>query len=144
MNGEDVLFVSENSVFSLMSRINKVFMDCHAIMSDGASINNAGSFNIAIIAKEFAVPLFIIAPRYKFTPLYAFAQDTFNKLLKPQSIFKEAEGVENLEIIINKYNLVPSDYITIIITENGEYSSNYVYRVFSEYYSDIDYGYHFN
>ena len=49
-----------------------------------------------------------------------------------------------MEVIINKYNLIPSDHITIIITENCEYSTNYEYRVFSEYYSDIDYGYHFN
>ncbi len=119
-------------------------MDCHAIMSDGGVINDSGSYNIAITAKEFAVPIFVLAPRYKFTPLYAFNQDTFNSLMKPQAYFKEAEGVRDLEIIVNKYNFIPSDYITIIITENHEYSTNYVYRVFSEYYCDIDYGYHFN
>ena len=42
-------------------------------MSDGAAISKTGSYNIAIIAKEFAVPIFIIAPWYKFTPLYAFS-----------------------------------------------------------------------
>lgn len=140
----DVLFVSENSIFSIMSRVNKVFMDCQCIMSDGAVINDAGSFNIAIVAKEFAVPLFILSPRFKFTPLYAFAQDTFNKFMKPQEFFIEAEGVEGLEVVINKFNLVPSEYVSIIITDDGEYSTNYVYRVFSEYYSDVDYGYHFD
>ena len=76
-------------------------MDCYAIMSDGAAINNAGSYNISIVAKEFAIPLFILAPRYKFTPLYAFSQDTFNNLRKPQSYFREAEGLKNIEIHIH-------------------------------------------
>lgn len=74
----EIFYVTSASVFSLMPKINKVFMDCYAIMSDGAAINDAGSYNISIVAKEFAVPLFLLAPRYKFTPLYAFSQDTFN------------------------------------------------------------------
>ena len=78
LSKNEIIFISEKSVFSIMNKINKVFMDSHAIMHDGAVMNNQGSYNIAIVAKEFAVPLFIIAPRYKFTPLYAFAQDTFN------------------------------------------------------------------
>ena len=126
-----------------MPKINKVFIDCHAVMSDGGAICTSGLFNISIVAKEFAVPLFLLAPRYKFTPLYAFSQDTFNHLDKPQNHFEEAEGVKNIEIHVQKYNLVPSDHITLIITDSNEYSTNYVYRVFSEYYSDIDYGYNF-
>lgn len=58
--------------------------------------------------------------------------------------FKEAEGLEDLEVHVHRFNLIPTDHITIIITDSQEYSTNYVYRVFSEYYSDIDYGYKFN
>lgn len=67
------MFLTEESAFSIMPKINKVFIDCHAVMSDGAAICNSGAFNLSIISKEFAVPLFLIAPRYKFTPLYAFS-----------------------------------------------------------------------
>jgi translation initiation factor 2B subunit (eIF-2B alpha/beta/delta family) len=56
-----------------MPKINKVFLDCQAVMSDGAALCDAGAYNISIISKEFAKPLFLIAPRYKFTPLYAFS-----------------------------------------------------------------------
>lgn len=140
---EEIFFVSLPSVFSIMSKVNKVFLDCHAVMSDGASICEAGSYNISIIAKEFAVPLFMLAPRYKFTPLYAFSQDTFNYFKKPQQYFKEAEGVEGIEIQVQKYNLIPNDHIILIITDSHEYSTNYVYRVFSEYYKDINYTYNF-
>ena len=140
---ERVLYVTQNSVFSLMPKINKIFMDCHSLMADGAIIGEAGAFNIALIAKEFAVPLYILSPIYKFTPLYAFAQDTFNERVKPQTIFNEAEGVENLDIVVERYNLVPSEYAVMIVTENGEYSTDYIYRVFSEYYADSDYGYQF-
>lgn len=83
LKNEDILFVNFSSVFSLMPKINKVFIDCHAVMSDGGAICNSGLFNISIVSKEFAVPLFLLAPRYKFTPLYAFSQDTFNHFDKP-------------------------------------------------------------
>lgn len=140
---DQILYVTQNSVFSLMPKINKVFMDCHSLMADGAVIGEAGALNIALIAKEFAVPLYVLSPIYKFTPLYAFAQDTFNERVKPQTIFKQAEGVENLDIVVERYSLVPSEYAVMVVTENGEYSTDYIYRVFSEYYSDSDYGYQF-
>jgi hypothetical protein len=41
-----------------------------------------------------------------------------------------------------KYNLIPSEQIMILVTENSEYSSSYSYRVFEEFYEqeDADYG----
>lgn len=85
----------------------------------------------------------MMAPMFKFTPLYAFAQDTFNTLEKPQNHFKEADGISNLEIMIQKYNLISSDFITMIITEDSEHSTNNLHRIFSEYYLQKEYGYQF-
>lgn len=140
---KNVLYMNENSVYSIMPKVSKVFIDCHALMADGSLIAESGAFNIAMIAKEFAVPLYVLSPIFKFTPLYAFSQDSFNLKIKPQKLFKEADGVDNLDIIVNKFSLIPSEYVAMVITENGEYSMDYVYRVFSEYYNDSDYGYAF-
>ena len=79
---KNVLYTNENSVYSIMSKVSKVFIDCHALMADGSLIAESGAFNIAMIAKEFAVPLYVLSPIFKFTPLYAFSQDSFNLKIK--------------------------------------------------------------
>lgn len=56
-----------------MSKVNKVFMDCHSVMSDGAVINYSGAYVIAMLAKEFSIPVIVLAPLHYFTPIYAFS-----------------------------------------------------------------------
>ena len=140
---KDVTHISESMVFSVMSRVNKIFVDCHAVMADGAVFALSGTFNIAAVAKEFSVPLIVLAPLYRFAPFYAFAQDSFNDYLKPQRFFPEAYSLKNLEVVVAKYDLVASDFVTFFITQFGEFSNSYIYRAFAEYYGEMDYGYEF-
>ena len=56
-------------------------MDCHSILADGSVVSDSGSYNVAMFAKEFAIPVFVMSPMHKLTPFYAFSQDTFNKFL---------------------------------------------------------------
>lgn len=65
---KNVVFIDSSSVFSILPRVQRVFMDCHSVMSDGTVIASAGGFNIALVAKEFNVPVFVISPQYKFSP----------------------------------------------------------------------------
>jgi translation initiation factor 2B subunit (eIF-2B alpha/beta/delta family) len=37
-------------------------MDCYAVLNDGSVISTAGGYNVALLAKEFNVPLFVISP----------------------------------------------------------------------------------
>lgn len=46
-----IIFMSILSLFSIMDKVNKVFIDCHSLMSDGAALATAGAYNIAIVAR---------------------------------------------------------------------------------------------
>jgi translation initiation factor eIF-2B subunit beta len=140
---KNITYISENSVGSIINKVSKVFMDCHSVMADGAVINISGTFNVAIMAKEYSIPVIVLAPMHNFTPFYAFSQDSFNEFLRPQTFFSRAYSAKNIEVQIAKYDLIGSDYLTILITQYGEYSDSYVYRAFSEYYGEIEYGYEF-
>ena len=57
--------VPETSIFALMSRINKVLIDCNAILNNGGILTTAGGLLIALAAKENAVPLIVIGKNYR-------------------------------------------------------------------------------
>ena len=52
-------------------------------MADGSVINNSGSLNLSMVCKLSSINLYVLAPLHKFSPVYAFAQDTYNDYLKP-------------------------------------------------------------
>ena len=70
------------SICSIMSKVQKVFIDCVAVMNDGAILGDTGVQNISLIAKEFNVPVFVLAPRYKFSPVFIFSLDAINERKK--------------------------------------------------------------
>jgi len=140
---QNVTYISEYSVGSIMNKVSKVFMDCHSVMADGAVINTSGSYNIAVLAKEYSVPVIVLAPLHTFTPFYAFSQESFNEFLRPQAFFSKAYSAKSIEVQIAKYDLIASDYVTILVTQYGEFPNSYVYRAFAEYYGEIEYGYEF-
>ena len=138
-----IIHISESSVFSLIHKVSKIFMDCHAVMADGAVINASGTFTLATIAKEYSIPVIILSPMYRFTPFYAFTQDDYNSFVTPHGYFVKAFSLDNLEVLVAQYDVISSDSVEFIITERGEFSNNYIYQAFAEYYNELDYGYDF-
>lgn len=41
---------------------------------------------------------------------------------------------ENIDVVIPGYDYVEPDYVTLFITNMGENTPAYLYRIFSEYY----------
>ena len=125
---KSLVFITEQSVFSMISKVSKVFMDCHAVMADGAVINSSGTFIVATLAKEYSIPVIILSPMYRFTPFYAFTQDDYNSFVSPQHFFDNTLALDNVEVIVAQYDLIASDCISFVITQMGEFSNNYIYQ----------------
>lgn len=70
-----------------MSRVDKVIIGCHGVMANGGLIAAVGAVMIAHAAKAHQVPLFVLAPLYKFTPLHPVDSLTYNEFLEPEKIF---------------------------------------------------------
>jgi translation initiation factor eIF-2B subunit beta len=67
---------------------------------------------------------------YKLTPLYPFDPISLNKLLAPTSILKYEDGdcPENIEAVVPAYDYVGPEYISLIVTNQGGFTPNYIYR----------------
>ena len=119
--GISTTLIPDAAVFALMSRVDKVIIGTHAIMANGGLVTHTGAYMIALAAKTHSVPVYVIGPMYKMTPLYPFDFLTYNELLSPQEIFTltENDKKENIEVIVPAYDYVPPELVSLYITNLG-------------------------
>ncbi len=105
-------------------------------MANGGILGTSGALLIALACKAHLVPFIVVGGIYKLTPKVPFEQDTYNELINPGEIFKltSEEKIENIKVIIPGFDYISPEYITLYITNLGEHTPAYIYRVFSEYY----------
>ncbi|THG18815.1 hypothetical protein TEA_001204 [Camellia sinensis var. sinensis] len=62
--------VTDFAVFSMISRVNMVIVGVHAVMVNGGVIAPVGMRMVALAARNYAVPLVMVAGTHKLCPLY--------------------------------------------------------------------------
>ncbi|CEO99687.1 Translation initiation factor eIF2B subunit beta [Plasmodiophora brassicae] len=131
--------IPDSHVFAIMPLVNKVIIGTQAVLADGGILGYTGSHNIAACAQAHAVPVIVVAGLFKFSPLYAFSQDTLNAHKRPSDIMAYEDSCSTQIHIYNPaFDYVSPTYITLYITNVGPYSPSYVYRLLSESYHQAD------
>lgn len=139
--GIDSTLITDNSVYALMSRVNKVIIGTDALMANGGLIAKSGCYGVCLAAQAHSVPILVTCGLYKLSPLYPFDQDTFNESLSP-ALISSSPGIDDskyLTISVPAFDYIPPDLISLYITDVGGHNPSYLYRLLSEYYSQEDY-----
>lgn len=68
--------IPDSAIFALMSRVNKVIIGTHSVLANGGLRATSGTYTVALAAKHFSVPVIVLCPLYKFSPVHW--QDAFN------------------------------------------------------------------
>ena len=107
-------------------------------MNNGGALTKSGGLMIAMSAKAYSVPFIIISAMYKLTPKFPFEQMSFNEIVNPGNVYSRKDKYieENVNIIIKKYNYISPEYVSIYLTNFGEFTAAHIYRLFSEYYGE--------
>lgn len=104
-------------------------------MNNGGSLSISGGILVAMAAKEYSVPLIILSPVFKLTPKFPLDQATYNELLNPAKIFgAEHEIKEKSDVLVDKFNYINPEFISLYVTDRGEFAPEHIYRLFQEYY----------
>lgn len=140
---ENYTVIPDICVLSFMHRVDKLFIDAFAVLADGSLLHDAGLYSICISAREFSVPVIVLAPLYKFTPFYAFSQDTFNAHMNPLLQWPELRGCKDIDVMLLKFDLIPADCVKVIVSQAGEFPPSFVFRALAEYYGCSELGYNF-
>lgn len=136
-----VTVVTDSAVFAIMARVNKIVIGTRSLLANGGLTARSGTYNLALAAKNYNVPLLVCAPTYKFSPTYLPSFDPVmcnsfpspEKILPYQSIFQSS-----LDIVVPMHDYVPPELVTLIIGSGMGNAPSYVYRIVSELYSAED------
>ena len=104
-------------------------------MNNGGSLSVSGGILVAMAAKEYSVPLIILSPVFKLTPKFPLDQSTFNELLNPGKICElEHEINSKSDVLVDKFNYIAPEFISLYVTDRGEFTPEHIYRLFQEFY----------
>ncbi len=107
--------IVDSAAAHFMKECDSVLIGADAVTADGSIVNKIGTLGIAIIAKEYEIPVYCLTSKLKFDPR---TMEELEKIEErdPNEIY---QGKTSSTVRNPAFDLVPSRYIESIITEDG-------------------------
>jgi methylthioribose-1-phosphate isomerase len=116
--------VVEGAASFLMSqgKVDAIFVGADRIASNGDTANKIGTFNLAIIAKNFNVPFYVVAPLSSFDPKIKTGKEIEIELRPEEEILNFGEhkiAPRGAHAYNPSFDVTANEFITGIICEKG-------------------------
>ncbi|KAK9844708.1 hypothetical protein WJX74_005760 [Apatococcus lobatus] len=133
-----------NALSYVMEEATKVFLGASAVHTNGTVLSRAGTAAVAMMAATFNKPVLICCETYKFHERVQLDSFTYNELGDPDALLTvpvrpSISALSNwhqqpcLGLLNLAYDVMPADFITLIITEFGAIPSTSVPVILREY-----------
>ncbi|KDQ07063.1 hypothetical protein BOTBODRAFT_167409 [Botryobasidium botryosum FD-172 SS1] len=140
-SGITTVLVPDSSIYALMTRVNKVILGAHAVLANGGMFAVAGSLMAATAAQAHATPVIVCTAQYKLTPLWNLYHEygalDFSDPAAVLGLGQDAIA-DSVDVLNPYYDYVKPDLIDVLVTNYGDHSPSYVYRLVNETYDDAD------
>ena len=126
--GVDCTLICDNMASIVMSegKIDAVFSGCDRIARNGDTANKVGTSGLAILAKHYGIPFYILGPSTTIDMDCPTGADIEIELRKPNEIkemfFRKPMAPEGVKCYNPAFDVTPNSLITAIITEKGIFS----------------------
>ncbi|XP_063704612.1 translation initiation factor eIF2B subunit beta [Culicoides brevitarsis] len=134
--------IPDSAIFAMMSRVNKVIIGTHAVLANGGLRAAAGAYTIALAAKHYSVPVIVLVPMFKLSPVHlcSYEQDAFNLVGNSEGVIPYNSTAARFSKAYSPvFDYVPPELVTLFISNAGGNAPSYVYRLLSELYHPDDY-----
>lgn len=111
--------ITDSAIFAMMSRVNKVIIGTHSVLANGGLRAASGSYSVALAAKHYSVPVIVLLPLYKLSPVHlcSYEQEAFNLVGCTESVIpynsSEARFCKAYSPI---FDYVPPELVTLFIS----------------------------
>uniref|UniRef100_A0A1L8DS19 Translation initiation factor eIF2B subunit beta n=1 Tax=Nyssomyia neivai TaxID=330878 RepID=A0A1L8DS19_9DIPT len=138
----ETTIIPDSAIFAMMSRVNKVIIGTHSVLANGGLRAACGSYTVALAAKQFSVPVIVLVPMYKFSPVHlcSYEMDAFNMVGTTEGVIPyKMRDARKVRCYNPVFDYVPPEFVTLFISNLGGNAPSYVYRLLSELYHPEDY-----
>lgn len=129
--GIETTLIPDSTIFAMMSRVNKVIIGTHSVLANGGLRAASGGFTVALAAKHYSVPVIVLVPMFKLTPVFLcnFEQEAFNLVGNTESVLPYNTKISRtVKAYCPVSDYVPPELITLFI------SSSYVFEIIYSYF----------
>ena len=125
MAGVDSTLICDNMASIVMSegKVNAVFAGCDRVARNGDAANKIGTSGLAILAKHYGIPFYILGPTTTIDMQCPSGKDIEIELRKPEEIremfYTQPMAPKNVKCYNPAFDVTPNTLITAIITEKG-------------------------
>ena len=132
--GVDCTYAHITALSYVMHQITTVLLGAASALANGTVISRVGSAAVALMAKEFGVPVIVCCETYKFHERVQLDAITSNELGDPDRVGWEGwGGLDNLRLLNLMYDAITAKYVTMIVTEIGLVPTSSVPVILREY-----------
>ena len=138
--GITVILIPDSAVFALMSRINKVILAPHTVLTNGSLLAAAGASSIALAAHTHHVPVIVLSGVYKLSPVFPFDKDELIEYGDPSKVvpFQDGKFMDGVDVLNPVYDWVDSELVDLYVTNLGAHAPSYLYRIVDDHYPKED------
>ncbi|KAI8876560.1 IF-2B-domain-containing protein [Backusella circina FSU 941] len=129
--GIDCSYHLLSSIYVALKSVTKVLMGAHALLNNGAVYSRIGSSMVAMAASDKQIPVMICCETYKFVNRTQVDSFVLNELGNPDDLVNTVNNKDepvvldqwrdqpDLRLLNILYDVTPSKYITLVVTEVG-------------------------
>jgi methylthioribose-1-phosphate isomerase len=122
--GVPVTLITDNMAATVMAqgRVNAVIVGTDRVAANGDFANKIGTLGVAILAREFGIPLYVAAPLSSVDLSVASGAEIPIEERKPEEVslgFGKRTAPEGVAIYNPAFDVTPARYVTAFITERG-------------------------
>lgn len=111
--------ISDAAIFAMMSRVNKVIIGTHSVLANGGLRAACGALTVAMAAKHYSVPVIVLCPMYKLSPVHlcSYEQDAFNLVGCAEGIIPYSSSAAPFAKAYSPiFDYVPPELVTLFIS----------------------------
>ncbi len=123
-NGVPTTLICDSMAATVMrqGKIDAVFVGADRIAANGDAANKIGTFSVAICAKRFGIPFYVVAPRSTFDLTLESGDGIPIEERDPEEIrrgFGKQTAPDGIDVYNPAFDVTPAELIAGIVTENG-------------------------
>jgi len=129
--GVDVTLICDNMAASVMRKglVQAVFVGCDRVAANGDTANKIGTFGVAILAKHFGIPFYVLGPSSSIDLKCASGRDIPIEERDPEEIkskyYVKPMAPEGVKCFNPAFDVTDAELISGIITEKGVFRYPY-------------------
>ncbi len=121
-SGLELIYIDDTAAGLYLPETDRVMVGADRVCSDGAVVNGAGTYMLALAAEKAGIPFYVLCETLKFDSRMKSSEVEIEEK-EPEEIARAADLPEETVVRNPYFDITPLELITSVVTENGLFTA---------------------